>query len=616
MSAKKKILLIVGSTLWLLTIFVILMVTVNFRDYGIKNATEKAKITAEIVRDGLTAHMVNNMMHEREYFLNKITSLENVKDLWLVRSQSVIQQFGPGLKKEHAKDSLDNEVLKSGKEIISIKESSDSVLLRVSIPYIADEKGIPNCLSCHEAKNGDVLGAISMEIDVSDIRKSGLVTIIKVVTISIILLILAMYIANKFINPYLELFESLVFSIKKAYDGDFSIRVKTKLKDEGGVVANWLNNLFNELQKTIEGIDEKITILVAHRENRPTHPLMKAKSVVDELVDIYNFKKSIESEQSRIDIYIKLANELKNKVGLNDFVMFEVDLINKKRELVYATSPEAIGCAKDLKDSQNCAAVEKCCSIFSNEYSENRSCQYLINSEEITYMCIPFAINESKTILINIKQKDKEAVIEIKNNIPIIESFLEASKAVIESKLLNDILKESSLRDPLTKLYNRKFLDEFIDKSVSQAKRSNINFGILLIDIDYFKMVNDTFGHDAGDVVIKGLSNVLTSNIRESDLAIRFGGEEFLVLLYNVDEDGAMKVAEKLRESFSANPYKLAGNDITKTISIGVSIFPQDTDLIWKAIKFADIALYKAKQSGRNRVVRFQESFGTDFETY
>ena len=133
-----------------------------------------------------------------------------------------------------------------------------------------------------------------------------------------------------------------------------------------------------------------------------------------------------------------------------------------------------------------------------------------------------------------------------------------------------------------------------------------------MIDMDHFKMVNDTYGHDVGDVIIKKLSKTITENIKESDLAVRYGGEEFLVLLHGVDEPEAIEIAERLRLKVADMKVK-AGNEILqKTISIGVSMFPSDTDSVWKCIKFADIALYRAKESGRNRVIRFNEEMWSD----
>ncbi|MCT7562042.1 GGDEF domain-containing protein [Aliarcobacter butzleri] len=125
--------------------------------------------------------------------------------------------------------------------------------------------------------------------------------------------------------------------------------------------------------------------------------------------------------------------------------------------------------------------------------------------------------------------------------------------------------------------------------------------------MDYFKMINDTYGHDVGDDAIRIVSNVIKNSIRSSDIAIRYGGEEFLVLLYNCDENNILQIADNIRKNFSKEKISAKGETFSKTLSIGCSLFPKDSDSIWKCIKYADISLYHAKESGRNRVVRFDE---------
>jgi len=196
--------------------------------------------------------------------------------------------------------------------------------------------------------------------------------------------------------------------------------------------------------------------------------------------------------------------------------------------------------------------------------------------------------------------------------LPSIKSYFEAAKAVIESRTLTDKLRDSSLRDGATRLYNRRFMEEFIDKTVDQSLRTNDSYAILMIDIDYFKMVNDTYGHDSGDVVIRALAEILQSSVRKSDLPIRYGGEEFLVFLHNTTKEGAVSVADKIRTQFSAQKFQFGSETVQKTLSIGIAHFPADGDSIWKVIKFADVALYEAKHTGRNCVVEFkQEMFNS-----
>jgi diguanylate cyclase (GGDEF)-like protein/PAS domain S-box-containing protein len=159
-------------------------------------------------------------------------------------------------------------------------------------------------------------------------------------------------------------------------------------------------------------------------------------------------------------------------------------------------------------------------------------------------------------------------------------------------------IEELSITDRLTQLYNRLKLDEIFAMKLAIAGRYNTPFSIIMIDIDYFKLVNDTWGHQVGDDVLKEFSAILKNNARETDIVGRWGGEEFLILSPGADLDGAIKLSEKLREKVSSFKFSFAGH---KTASFGVSSFHAGDDE--KAmIKRADEALYRAKESGRNRV--------------
>jgi diguanylate cyclase (GGDEF)-like protein len=129
-------------------------------------------------------------------------------------------------------------------------------------------------------------------------------------------------------------------------------------------------------------------------------------------------------------------------------------------------------------------------------------------------------------------------------------------------------------------------------------------------------MVNDTYGHDAGDSVLKGLSKVLRQSVRASDLVIRYGGEEFLIILVNAVGEPADQVAEKIRASVEQMETQVGATTLRKTISIGVADFPSDSDTFWQAVKFADVALYQAKENGRNRVVRFASDMWENKQEY
>ncbi len=158
--------------------------------------------------------------------------------------------------------------------------------------------------------------------------------------------------------------------------------------------------------------------------------------------------------------------------------------------------------------------------------------------------------------------------------------------------------------DSLTGAYNRRYFYEISKKIVSFTKREKSPLSLVMFDIDLFKAVNDNYGHDIGDQVLKVFVTKIKNNIRASDVFIRYGGEEFVLLLPNTDIEHALIITEKLRELIEKCSVL---DDVRFTVSAGVSAFINSTDNLDYLIKRADEALYKAKRSGRNRVVCSEE---------
>jgi two-component system cell cycle response regulator len=164
---------------------------------------------------------------------------------------------------------------------------------------------------------------------------------------------------------------------------------------------------------------------------------------------------------------------------------------------------------------------------------------------------------------------------------------------------------ELAVTDPLTGLYNRRYMESHADSLVERAAARGKPLSVLIIDIDHFKAVNDTHGHNAGDDVLREFSDRLRSCIRGIDLACRYGGEEFVVVMPDTDLGVANKVAERIRRRVAAEPFPIerGSRSVEVTISIGLAgrIGPQDKAAL--IMKRADAALYLAKRNGRNRVV-------------
>ncbi len=163
---------------------------------------------------------------------------------------------------------------------------------------------------------------------------------------------------------------------------------------------------------------------------------------------------------------------------------------------------------------------------------------------------------------------------------------------------------EMAVTDGLTGLHNRRFMSMHLEQSLEQAIRHERTLAVLIADMDHFKMVNDTYGHDAGDAVLRQLADRIRSAVRGADIPCRYGGEEFVVIMPDTDLDAAGIVAERIRTRVAAEPFRLPdGRMLERTISVGLGALQSKVDTPETLLKRADAGLYEAKQSGRNRVV-------------
>lgn len=173
---------------------------------------------------------------------------------------------------------------------------------------------------------------------------------------------------------------------------------------------------------------------------------------------------------------------------------------------------------------------------------------------------------------------------------------------ITERKTLEDQLKELSERDVLTGAYNRRHFLQIFGQEFSIAKRYNNKLSVLLIDIDNFKAINDTYGHDGGDAVLKRFTLFCQECLRQSDLFARYGGEEFVVMLPNTPTLGAAIIAERIRSTIEEMPVTHEKQTIHLTISIGISLVLESDTNSNAVLSRADAALYQAKKKGRNRI--------------
>ena len=202
------------------------------------------------------------------------------------------------------------------------------------------------------------------------------------------------------------------------------------------------------------------------------------------------------------------------------------------------------------------------------------------------------------------KKKDKELYYEEETITPIMDSnqkiqhFVATSKDITDRVKMEEKLQKLAITDDLTSIYNRYKINQEIDVEIARANRYESSFALIMIDIDHFKNVNDTYGHDMGDYVLKELSAIVLKLIRESDRFGRWGGEEFMIIVPNIEKEQLIQLANKLKDVISTHAFK---NIEQVTISLGVTLF-NNADTKEDLLKRVDEALYESKENGRNRL--------------
>lgn len=617
MTLNTKTLLFFSTLMGLLVLVLATISLYSFRQFSLYTAEHHARSVAETIKVGLTESMVNGTIGKRLQFLDRLAGVPGVQNVRVMRGPAVVKQFGPGLAQDHQSDGIENQVIGRGEARFDVLENENASIFRAIIPYVATDHGTPNCLQCHAVSNGTVLGAVSIDIPLSDVKRQA-ITATAMVSLSVFLAaLLALLLLRWQLRPLVETAGAVKTVVTQAIGGAFHGRIKQHGSDEVGEITSQLNQLMEFLDEGIGTIGRRVSELMGHH-HRPLNvgnQLVTTTEMVEGLVEVSRYKQAIEEDQTKLEVYQRLVNVLNDKYDFHQFSIYEV--ASSKNRM----SPIAVDgvinapcrwCDSQILIDANACRVKRTgheangidspgiCTMFRDES----------DGEKHLHLCQPITQSGTVGCVVQIVVSIDEAPL-AKFMIPFIAVYLRETAPVLEAKRLMEHLRESSLRDAMTGLYNRRFLEEYTSTLVATSQRRQSPFSVLMLDLDYFKQVNDTFGHEAGDKVLKTLAETLVKSVRTSDMVIRYGGEEFLIVLLDTGAEVALDVAEKIRAKVEETKISLPGTMLQKTISIGVSEFPADTDTFWQVVKFADVALYEAKSQGRNRVIRFIPSMWT-----
>jgi diguanylate cyclase (GGDEF)-like protein/PAS domain S-box-containing protein len=518
----------------------------------LEGAERRATVSTDGVINGMNMLMLTGMISNpdnRRLFIKKMGASENVKELRIVRAKQVQDQFGVGLPEEQIKDDMDRSAMSTKLPQFKLDEDQSTPTLRAVVPFIVSTnfRGT-NCLMCHHVEVGSVNGAASIVLDMTEefgaIKRTQDMLLLGQIVLQILLFFSIQWLIRRFLIPILKL-QSTMESMQQS--GSMEQFIPLELKEGSLDEFGKLTAAFNQMSASLFDSEKSMKLAASIYQSN-------AEAIL--VTDENNLVVDINPAFTRITGYE--LNEVKGKdpkalqSGRHDKEFY--------RQMWQAILYDG-GWGGEIWDKRkNGEIYPKLAHIHVLRNADGKVYRHVAQFSDIT------------------EKKQKDELI-----------FWQANY------------------DPLTNLPNRRLLNERLGHTLIAGKRSALCGALMFLDMDKFKALNDTLGHEYGDMLLIEVAKRLKSCVREEDTVARLGGDEFVVLFENVGtsaEDALQKtanVAEKIRSVLAA-PYKLNQYEYLSSPSVGVYLYDGKNDSSDEVIKRADMAMYQAKESGRNAV--------------
>jgi diguanylate cyclase (GGDEF)-like protein len=282
-------------------------------------------------------------------------------------------------------------------------------------------------------------------------------------------------------------------------------------------------------------------------------------------------------------------------------------IIDNSRQTVEVVSSWGARTVDDFSSPETCCGLRSGQPRWRQPGLSEIHCTHFKAEAPERYLCNPIVAHGNALGILFVECPDDAVVEAVHQRMDGLRQLVQITAMAVATLHLQGKLENQSIRDGLTGLFNRHFMQISLDRELSRAARRNQSLAVLMLDVDYFKRFNDTYGHAAGDEALKGIAEVLQLSIRSEDIACRYGGEEFTLLLADTVAEAAIERSEKILEAVSNINVTLAGRRYSDfTISIGVAIYPHDGETLDELLRKADEALYRSKRQGRNQVTLYE----------
>ena len=548
LGVQKKLHIFIQGTLIVLFFISAQWVLSRFTAQATLSVKERAVDTAGDLINGMNMLMLTGAISDpdsRKLMLDSMTQSKGILDLRIIRAQQVSDQFGPGLPQEQALDDIDREVVASGKTVFRKMAGENGLpALRVVVPLIAQEnsRGV-NCLSCHHGRSGSVYGAVSVTIDLAE-ENAAVAEVEKwlwlgQIAIQIVLSgIIALFVRLLIIKHIATPVERLHTAMSDIQrSGDLSKRADI---DGDNTDISDMAQSFNALLESLQHANKRLNLFARVFEN--SHEGVPITDAERKIV-------AINPAFTQVTGYTQ-----EDVIGQNP------KLMSSGRQ-----TPEFYRAMWDSIDGTG---------QWQGEIWDRRK-----NGEIYPQWLSIGTLRDEGGKVVN---------------------YISIFNDITERKESERHIQFMAHYDALTKLPNRALFGDRLAQALATARRSGKKAALLFLDLDRFKSINDSLGHQPGDLLLQSVAARLKSCVREMDTVCRQGGDEFIVLLSEIDKmEDAAHIALKIVEAMSKEHF-VGGSNLIITCSIGISIYPDDAVDGSLLIKNADAAMYHAKESGRN----------------
>lgn len=572
------------------------------------NAQRRAEATAMQVIDSANMLMVTGEISvpaNRKLMIKKITDGQQLQSLRLMRTDQVVRQFGAGLPEEHLDDPLVERTIKNSVkqgELIpyfALEFVSGRPMFRAITPYIAshDFHGT-DCLTCHHVQVGSYIGASDLMIDLSgDFRRLHTAILQLIAGQAVLQVFLFFFIGRvdrRFVLRPVEKIKNHLFEIA---NGDYSRPLDISGRDEMGELLCSVQTTRLLLGAAVNQAAEKLADTLVKQDllERQSHVL---ENIILSHEKISQWKEFVQEILASFHttfsfnlFFIAFAEEH----GLSLFVYYMGS---------YTEEAKAIARTGLTKEMLAKLGLPLDAPLDIEEFQVLKSGECItVGDIKMLTVTVPGEEKLNLAGLLGVAYGASQNLSEQEESV--IRSILAVMVMVVgSSKALNRTLSELefySTHDPLTGLHNRRYFNEMLEYEVGRSGRHKHEFTVLMLDMDDFKDVNDTYGHPCGDAVLKQMAEIMRNSMRKGDLATRIGGDEFAIILTETGKNGAFAVAEKLRAELRDATFESPdGKSFHITTSIGLATYPEDAQNIPDLMASVDMGLYRAKGMGKD----------------